>query len=161
MNAHAFKPLLSAAVLTSILSAGSIAVAQDTTKRPAAAASAASAASGKRAPTAVLMVVAVPYASDQKLGDGCWARLYDGGNYTGSQYVLVGPVEVPAMRDGLGINEKYDSVVVGPKATLTVYDNINYRDKAATLKSGSRTPDLDEKMSLFETIRSLTMTCAK
>lgn len=152
MNLQTLKPLLAATVLTSMLSTSFVAVAQDATKSNAKA--------NPTPPTAVLLVVPIAYATDNKLGNGCWARLYDGGNYTGSQYVLVGPVDIPAMRDGLGLNEKYDSVVVGPKATLTVYDNVNYRDKAATLKSASRTPDLDDKMGAFETIRSLKVTCA-
>lgn len=155
MKSKTFRPMLMAAVLTSALATSSMAVAQDAAKKPKASTS---------APTAVLMVVPMAFGSDEKLGNGCWARLYDGGNFTGSQYVVVGPVEIALMGDdglGLGLNEKYDSIVVGPKATLTVYDSVNYRDKAATLKAASRTPDLDEKMGLFETIRSLKMTCAK
>lgn len=145
------KTFVPATLLASMLAASFVAVAQDTAKAPA---------KKDAKPAAVLLVVPIAFATDEKLGNGCWARLYDGGNYTGSQYVLVGPVDIPAMRDGLGLNEKYDSVVVGPKATLTVYDNVNYRDKAATLKPASRTPDLDEKMALFETIRSLKISCS-
>jgi hypothetical protein len=106
------------------------------------------------------MVVPVAFAADEKLGNGCWVKLYDGGNYTGSQYVVVGPVSVPAMREGLGINEKFDSVVVGPRATLTIYDSINYRNKSAVLQAASRMPDLDDKKGMFETIRSLNVICA-
>ena len=147
------KTFVPAALLASTLAASSVAVAaQHTTKEPA--------AKKGTAAAAVLLVVPTAYANDEKLGNGCWARLYDGGNFTGSQYVLVGPVDVAAMRDGIGLNEKYDSVVVGPKATLTVYDNVNYRDKSATLKPASRTADLDEKMGLFETIRSRKVSCA-
>lgn len=140
--------LVPAALLASVLATSLVAVAQDKTNPRSA------------APTAVLMVAPVGYAAGEKLASGCWARLYDGGNYTGLQYVLVGPVSVPAMRDGLGINEKYDSVVVGPTATLTIYDNVNYRDKSAVLKAASRTPDLDDKTGGFETIRSLKVSCA-
>lgn len=148
MKSQQLKTLFPAAVLTALLASNGVALAQDKTDAK------------NVTPTAVLLVVPVAYAADEKLGNGCWARLYDGGNYMGSQRVLVGPVNIPAMRDGLGINEKYDSVIVGPKATLTVYDNINYRDKSAVLKPASRTPDLDDKMGLFETIRSLKVSCA-
>ena len=151
MRSQGWKTLVAAVALAGALATSVVAVAQDA--KPKAKAHTAT-------PAAVLLVVPVSYASDEKLGNGCWARMYDGGNYTGSQFVLVGPVDIPSMRDGLGLNEKYDSVIVGPKATLTVYDNVNYRDKAATLKPASRTPDLDDKMQLFETIRSLKISCA-
>lgn len=145
------KTLVCAALLASMMASSHIAMAQDTT---------ATNKDGTAAPTAVLLVVPIAFAANDQLGNGCWVRLYDGANFTGSQYVLVGPVDIPAMRDGLGISEKYDSVIVGPKATVTLYDNNNYRDRSAVLKAASRTPDLDDKMGLFETIRSVKISCA-
>ncbi|HEX6265581.1 MAG TPA: hypothetical protein VFZ81_01660 [Burkholderiales bacterium] len=45
-------------------------------------------------------------------------------------------------------------------ATLTVYDNENYREKAATIKPGQRIADLDERMGFFQDISSVKIACA-
>ncbi len=55
---------------------------------------------------------------------------------------------------------QFDSVAVGPKATLTAYDAENYKDKAQTFKPGQKVRDLDEKMGLFESIQSVKVSCA-
>ena len=120
---------------------------------------------GKGAPAATVAVLLVPIAfgMDEKLGNGCWARLYDGEQFKGDMLTLVGPVDMPDMRTAFGKDwgGSFDSIAVGPKATLTVYDNEQYRDKAATIKAGQRVPDLDTKMGFFESIRSLKIACAK
>lgn len=54
----------------------------------------------------------------------------------------------------------FDSVQVGPKATVTVYDNENYTQKVATYKPGQRIADLGETRGFFEDIRSLKIACA-
>jgi hypothetical protein len=112
------------------------------------------------APLIVLVPVAV--ASSDSLGDGCWARLYDGANFRGNQLSLVGPVDMPNMRTAFGTDwgGEFDSIQVGPKASVTVYDNENHREKAATFKAGQRVPDLSDKVGLFEDIRSLKIACA-
>lgn len=56
-----------------------------------------------------------------------------------------------------------DSVVVGPKATVTIYDDYddeNFRDRNATLKPGEHVKNLDDqKLGLFEDIESIRITC--
>ena len=79
--------------------------------------------------------------------------------------VLVGPIDIPTTRPatvtGLELGRNYDSVAVGPAATLTVWDNENYRDKTATFKSGQKVADLNKKGGYFEEFKSLKVTCAK
>lgn len=60
-----------------------------------------------------------------KLGDGCWAQLYDGENFQGNQLTLVGPVDMSNMRTAFGTDSsgEFDSIMAGPRATVTVYDN--------------------------------------
>jgi hypothetical protein len=67
---------------------------------------------------------------------------------------LAGPIDIPSARVGANFawGPKYDSVIVGPKATLTVYDNQDYQDKTTTFKPGQRVPDLNEKLGFFENI---------
>lgn len=113
----------------------------------------------------VLVLVPMVFAIDDKLANGCWARLYDRQNFAGNVSVLVGPIDIPTVRPatvtGLELGRNYDSIVVGPNATLTVWDNENYRQKTATFKAGQRVEDLDTKMGFFEDIKSLKVTCTK
>lgn len=129
--------------------------------------SAAGGASGKsaeapspNAPVIVLMPIAVVTKSN--LSDGCWARLYDSTDFKGNQLTLVGPVDMPNMRTAFGTDwsGQFDSLQTGPKATLTVFDNENYKEKAATFKAGQKVKDLDEKMGSFEQVRSVKIACA-
>ena len=112
------------------------------------------------APTVVL--VPLTLAIDRTFANGCWARLYDGRDFRGDRLALVGPADMPDMRTGFGKDwgGEFDSVEVGPKATLTVYDGENYSDRAASFKPGERITDMGERMGLFEDVRSLKLACA-
>lgn len=120
--------------------------------------------SARPAPAGAPIIVLVPtqIAASDSLGNGCWARLYDGTNFQGNQLSLVGPVDMPSMRTAFGTDwgGEFDSIAVGPKATVTVYDNENYRDRAQTFKSGQKVADMGGKMGLFEDVRSLKIACA-
>lgn len=111
------------------------------------------------APVIVLMPLAITTAPD--FSNGCWARLYDSTDYKGDRLALVGPIDMPNMRTAFGTDWSgdFDSIQTGPKATLTVYDAENYKDKAATFGPGKAVRDLDEKMGLFEQIRSVKIAC--
>jgi hypothetical protein len=69
---------------------------------------------------------------------------------------------MPNMRTAFGTDwsGSFDSVAVGPKATLTVYDNENYQQRVARFKPGERVADLDKKMGFFEQVRSLKIACS-
>lgn len=112
-----------------------------------------------KAPLIVLVPLTVAAAPD--FSNGCWARLYDSTNFEGNQLSLVGPVDMPNMRTAFGTDwsGQFDSIAVGPKARLTVYDNENYGQKAATFKPSQKVADLDEKMGTFENISSVKVAC--
>jgi hypothetical protein len=114
--------------------------------------------------TPVVLLVPMVFAANDTLADGCWARLYDEENYRGNLLALTGPMELsntdPHKTTGYEIGRNYDSVAVGPKATLMVYDNVGFADKSATFKGGQRVPDLDPKMGYFEEIQSMKVTCS-
>jgi hypothetical protein len=119
-----------------------------------------SSAASPNAPIIVLVPAAV--ATTSSFGDGCWVRLHDSTDFKGNQLSLVGPVDMPNMRTAFGTDwsGQFDSLQVGPKATVTVYDNENYAQKSATFKPGQKVKDLDEKMGTFEQIRSVKVACA-
>jgi hypothetical protein len=147
------KVLVAAVVAAAFASSGALAASQD--KKDASA--------GATAPPGAPLIVLVPItvASADSFSNGCWARLYDSTDFGGNQLSLVGPVDMPNMRTAFGTDwsGQFDSIQVGPKARLTVYDNENYKEKAATFKPGQKVADLDEKMGLFEQIRSAKIAC--
>jgi hypothetical protein len=155
------KPVLAAAIAAAFaVSGGAIAAGQD--KQSSQKQSSQSASGGTARPGAP-MIVLVPtvVASAPDFSNGCWARLYDSTDFRGNTLSLVGPVDMPDMRTAFGTDwsGEFDSVAVGPKARLTVYDNENYREKAATFKPGQKVADLDEKMGFFEDISSVKIAC--
>lgn len=101
-------------------------------------------------------------ADDAKLAGGCWAKLYTAENYQGEVLSLVGPIDVPDARVGaLDWGRKYDSVIIGPIATLMVYNDQLYMNRTAAFTPGQRVPDLDEELGFFENIESLKVSCTK
>ncbi|SCY04849.1 Beta/Gamma crystallin [Nitrosospira sp. Nl5] len=152
------KMIILATLLTSLLALVTIpaATAQDTTPGK-------NEDKGRAATAPVILLVPPMFAVNPSLADGCWARLFDDQDYRGDVLTLAGPIDIPSARVGENLvwGRKYDSVIVGPKATLTIYDNQNYQDKTATFKAGQRIPDLNEKLGPFENIRSLKIACSK
>ena len=109
------------------------------------------------------MLVPVTIATTETFGDGCWVRLHDQTEFRGNQLALVGPVDMPNMRTAFGTDwgGEFDSIAVGPKATVTVYDNENYKDKAATFKPNQKIANMgDKQIGPFEDIRSLKIACS-
>lgn len=146
------KTTLLSVLLTSILALGAIpfATAQDAGKKE----------DMEKVP--VIMLVPPAFALNDSVADGCWARLYDDANFRGQMLTLSGPIAVPSARVGPAFlwGLKYDSLIVGPKATLTVYDNEYFKEQTGSFKSGQRVPDLDRKLGLFENIRSFVLQCS-
>jgi hypothetical protein len=110
----------------------------------------------------VMVPVAQPTLAQAAMRDGCWAKLYTDQKYRGDVLTLVGPVDMPSMSGPFGVNgtDGVESVQTGPRATLTIYDERDYRDRAATIRPGEEVPDLeDEKLGFFEDFRSLRISC--
>ncbi|MDN5836089.1 MAG: hypothetical protein L0H12_01900 [Nitrosospira sp.] len=148
------KMTLLAALLTSILTLGAtpFATAQDNTQGK----------KGDKEKAPVILLVPPVFALNAALADGCWSRLFYGANFRGNFVTLTGPIAIPLMPGvNFAWNVRYDSLKVGPKATLRVYDNDMYQDMSAVFKPGQEVADLDDKLKLFENIRSLVLDCAK
>ena len=152
------KHLVAVAIAAAFAVPGAAIAAEQEKQERSSAASGATPA-GASAPMIVLVPMVVASAPD--FSNGCWARLYDSTDFRGNTLALVGPVDMANMRTAFGTDwsGQFDSIAVGPKARLTVYDNENYGEKAATFKPGQKVADLDEKMGLFENISSVKVAC--
>jgi hypothetical protein len=108
----------------------------------------------------VFMLVPVEVAASR---GGCWAKIYDGENYTGDTLTLAGPISLADMSGPFGLNwdDRVNSVEIGPKATLTVFDNEGFRDQVGQFKSGQKVPDISKKLGFFDEFASVRMTCSK
>ncbi|MES2264096.1 MAG: beta/gamma crystallin domain-containing protein [Pseudomonadota bacterium] len=113
-------------------------------------------------PFVMLLMPPALMTSTNTLQSGCWTRVYDRSGYTGDSMTLAGPVALAQLRDVFGLRwrDRVRSIEVGPKATVTVYDNANFRDQVAQFKPGQRFPDLTKRMGFFDNFGSIQLTCA-
>lgn len=103
--------------------------------------------------------------TDPTLARGCWVRLFPRPDYQGTDdLTIAGPVELPSLHTPAGSvywKHKTESVIVGPKATVAVYENQNYRHQTATLAPGTREPQLRRGLKFTQSIDSLKISCAR
>lgn len=119
-----------------------------------------------RAGTTPHVFVLIPVevaARDASTKSGCWAKIYDGENYMGDTLTLTGPISLADMTGPFGLNwdDRVNSIEIGPKATLTVFDNEGFRDQVAQFKGGQKVPDISKKLGFFDEFASVRMTCSK
>lgn len=106
----------------------------------------------------VMTVTTVTFAEST----GCWARIHDGESFTGRTMTLMGAQSLPNLEFGIGSDWEgdIDSIEVGPKAKLTLYDDENFADDPREIGPNGRVADLHE--SLFdEGIESMKLTCTE
>jgi hypothetical protein len=109
---------------------------------------------------AVLVLLPMQLASDEKLANGCWVRFYDGRNFSGSTLTLAGPVEMPRMHPAGSVWRDWESAIVGPKARVATFDNENFKERTARLAPGQRIADLrDKKLGWFDEVHSARVAC--
>ena len=80
----------------------------------------------------VMLVILVLFAQSTSVyarNDDCWVDLYDDTQFKGKQIRLKGPIKLTNLLKVQGANwdKKIESIVVGPKATLTVFENKNFK----------------------------------
>jgi hypothetical protein len=93
---------------------------------------------------------------------GCWARIHDGENFTGRTLTLMGAQSLPNLEFGVGSDWEgdIDSVEVGPKGKLVLYDDENFTDDPREIGPNGRIADLHQ--SLFdEGIESMKLSCTE
>jgi hypothetical protein len=109
----------------------------------------------------VLVPLDMENKADTSLASGCWAKLYGQDDFKGDTLTLVGPVDMSDMRGPFGVqwDDKVNSIKAGPQATVRIYDNANFKDKAATVRAGEQVQEISQKMGLFEDVESIRIRC--
>ena len=81
--------------------------------------------------------------------ENCWAEFFENSGYAGPHFRLAGPVELDNLKNVNGENwaSRIDSIKVGPKAKLVLFENINFK---LTLKELAKYPDLLHALGLTE-----------
>jgi hypothetical protein len=89
--------------------------------------------------------VSASHAGDEN----CWAEFFENSGYAGPHFRLAGPVELDNLQNVNGENwaSRIDSLKVGPKAKLVVFENINFK---LTLKEIAKYPDLLRSLGATE-----------
>ncbi|WP_427913366.1 hypothetical protein ACPWT1_22570 [Ramlibacter sp. MMS24-I3-19] len=110
-------------------------------------------------PTVVLVPVEIQTPA---LAAGCWAQLYDEREFKGNMVTIVGPMQLQSLDKSTGrqLRREIDSLVLGPKASLTVYEHRMFRDRAVTFGPNAREGGLVSKLGPTGRIESLQLSCS-
>lgn len=109
------------------------------------------------------MVMLVPVEiQNPALAAGCWAQLYDEREFKGNMVTLVGPMELQSMDKSTGrqLRRNIDSLVLGPKANLTVFEHRMFKDRAVRFGPNAREGGLVSKLGATGRIESLQLGCS-
>lgn len=109
------------------------------------------------------MVVLVPVEiQNPALAAGCWAQLYDEREFKGDMVTIVGPMELQSLDKSTGrqLRRNIDSLVLGPKANLTVYEHRMFKDRAVKFGPNTREGGLVSKLGPTGRIESLQLSCS-
>ena len=112
-------------------------------------------------PAPVIMLVPVE-VSNKALESGCWAQFYDERNFKGEMVTVVGPTSIASQDKGTGrqFKKSIDSFVLGPKATLKIYEHQMFKDKSVEFAPNSKEAGLIKKLGFGGRIESLQLQCA-
>ncbi len=113
-------------------------------------------------PDPVVLMVPVQVTSPE-LESGCWAQFYDQRNFAGDVMTLLGPAELTTLDNGTGrqLKRDIDSLVVGPRAMLTVYQHQGFRDRSVAFEPNAREGGLISKLGFGGRIESMRLDCAR
>ena len=81
--------------------------------------------------------------------DDCWADFFEHSQYAGEHFRLEGPAQLQNLNVVNGENwaSRIDSLIVGPKAKVMVYDNTDFKLK---LRDMAQYPELMRSMGITE-----------
>ena len=138
------------------LLAGAMTLAVPTSFAQAPAAPAAS--DNQPAPLVLLVPVEI---SNKALEGGCWAQFYDERNFKGDMLTVVGPASIGSLDKGSGrqFKKSIDSLVLGPKAMLKIYEHQLFKDKSVEFAANSKEAGLIKKLGFGGRIQSLQLQC--
>ena len=101
--------------------------------------------------------------TEPTLQQGCWVQLFPQTDYKGDDHLTIsGPLDLPSLhnpRGGVIWKHKTESLIIGPRANVTVFENENYSHKTAALKPGTHEPQLRGNLKFTQSIDSLRIRC--
>jgi hypothetical protein len=117
-------------------------------------------ATGDTKPQPVIVQVPIQ-VSTPELESGCWAQFYSDRNFKGDVATLVGPAQLDSAdkMTGKKLKSHIDSLVTGPKTTLTVYEHSMFKDRSMAFGPNSREGGLITKLGIGGDIQSLQLSC--
>lgn len=163
MYAKHLRRLTVLAVLAAVSSTGTVRAEQAATTGKQAVLAEKAAPATKATGVMLMLVPTAVAAKDNAMKRGCWARIYSGTNYSGDTLTLSGPLSIADMTGPFGLNwdDKVDSIELGPKASLTVFDNEQFKDQIAQFKPGQKVPNISKALGLFDEFASVRLSCGK
>ena len=104
-----------------------------------------------------------PFNAAATPANDCWARLYEQKHLQGRALTVAGPARVSELPAHLGFpwEPRYESLIVGSGAVLTVFADPELHAMSATFAPDSTIRDLDREMGLFRRVRSLSVACVR
>ncbi|MGH6648407.1 hypothetical protein [Aquabacterium sp.] len=108
------------------------------------------------------IVVMVPLEiSSQALASGCWVQFYDDQDYKGTMLTLLGPAEFYSWdkTSGRQFKNSIDSLVLGPKAHLQVFEHRMFKDRTVQFSPNSREASVVKKLGFGGRIESMKLIC--
>lgn len=102
--------------------------------------------------------------SRQALSSGCWVQLFDQIGFKGRALTILGPSEFKALAKAIGMQSKQtepNSLVMGPKAGLTVYEAPNFQGTFVQFQAAIREPELHKKLGFAGRVESMKIDCPK
>jgi hypothetical protein len=95
--------------------------------------------------TLLLGITASSFANEKN----CWAEFFQASQYGGTHFRLEGPIQLKNLHNINGENweSRIDSLKVGAKATVTVFENINFELAATGIQ---KNPELLHSLGLTE-----------
>ncbi|MGJ7556741.1 hypothetical protein ACSFBI_22345 [Variovorax sp. RB3P1] len=147
----------SSLVSRTLLIAGALALGACASNAPTA--STASGIDNQPDPTILLVPVRI---QDPALASGCWAQFYSKRDFQGDFVTLVGPAQVQSMDKGTArqLKRDIDSVSVGPRATLDVYEHAMFKDRTVSFAPNSREGGLVRKLGFGGRIEAMKLSCS-
>lgn len=100
--------------------------------------------------------------SKPTLARGCWVWMFPDKNYKGKDSIAVaGPADIRSLHTPVGLDwhHKAESLIVGPKASLTVYEVEGFRGLERTFPPGFEVKQLRKDLGFIQSIDALKLNC--
>ena len=110
----------------------------------------------------ILMLVPVEISSPA-MQAGCWAQFYDERNFKGEGLMVAGPIVIASTDKSSGrqLRRDLDSLVIGPKATLTVFEHRMFKDRSISFGPNTKEAGLIKKLGFSGRIEAMKLDCVK